>query len=179
MIAEDYLQSIRDMKGEIDYLKKAREDVANDIGYMNSSGLNPDRVQSSGRKDGLEMMAIKHMKRLSAVDKKIHNKILVYNAKRYKVIVLIHRLPDDQRRRFLVDYYLDGMSMAKLAREYRYENIKSAYNLKRRAVKLFANNFENDIQGFDKEILPKLKKNDKKEIAKLSQTVSNTGKETK
>lgn len=179
MLAEEYLQSIREMKSEIEYLKRARGDIANDIGYLNTSGPNPNRVQSSVKKDGLEMMAIKHMKRLGGVDKKIHNKILEYNVKRAKVAVLIHRLSDDQRRRFLLDYYMDGKSMDHLTKEYRYETIKSTYNLKARAVKLFVKNFEKEIQGFDKDILPKLKKNEKKEIAKLSQSLANTGEERK
>ena len=179
MIAEKYLQTIRDMRHEIEYLKKAREDVAKDIGYMSPSGMNPDRVQSSGRKDGLEMTAIRHMKRLGAVDKKIHNMILEYNAKRVKVVVLIHRMPDDQRRRVLIDYYLEGKSVEQLAEEYRYENTKSVYNLKKRAVKLFAKSFEKDIQEFDKNILQKVKKNEKNNFEKPAQSLAAAGLEEK
>lgn len=160
MIAEKYLQSIREMKDEIEYLKEVRDDISGDIGYMSSSSPSTGRVQCSN-KDGLEMMVIKRRKRLGRLEKKIHDKILDYNAKRVKIIVLIHRLPDDQRRQFLIDYYLEGKDLDELADEYHHENTKSIYSLKKRAVRLFEKRFEKDIQGFDKDVLQKLKKTEK------------------
>ena len=51
MIAEKYLQTIRDMRHEIEYLKKAREDVAKDIGYMSPSGMTVIRQEGRARND--------------------------------------------------------------------------------------------------------------------------------
>ena len=61
MTAEKYLQSIRDDKAKIEYLERAREDIANDIGYINSSAPNADRVQTSTKGDALERTALKHI----------------------------------------------------------------------------------------------------------------------
>ena len=174
MTAEKYLQSIRDDKAKIEYLERAREDIANDIGYINSSAPNADRVQTSTKGDALERTALKHIERLKKLDQKLHTTICRYNARRVNMVVLIHRLPDDQRRRFLLDYYYECKSEEQITEEYRFENTRSIYMLRKRAIDLFVKNFENDVKKFDKDIIQKMKKSEKNQKTKPQQTYTET-----
>ena len=138
MKSEQYLESIRNWRFKIIQLKKLRDEVNDAMIRTQSLSPNPDRVQSSPRADKLEMEAIRAVERIAALDKQIRQSEQKYFEKKHEVIEKISRMKDGQCRRFLIDYYLDGLSEAQIKREYKFSNDNSIYVLRRRAIKYFA-----------------------------------------
>ncbi len=137
MKSEQYLESIRNWRFKIIQLKKLRDEVNDAMIRTQSLSPNPDRVQSSPRADKLEMEAIRAVERMMALDKQIQRSEQKYFEKKHEAIDKISRMKDGQCRRFLIDYYLDGLSETQIRKEYMFSNENSVYILKRRAIKYF------------------------------------------
>lgn len=134
---EDYLQMARDMKFRIEELEKERMDIMSNMISVKSTSDYSDRVQSSPRKDSLEMQVIRITEKLERLDKKLNNEKAKLIAKRHKIRAEICRMKEGQSKRFLLDYYIECKSWQVIFKEYGYISIESAYRLKCRALKDF------------------------------------------
>ncbi|MBR1673574.1 MAG: hypothetical protein IJ703_01285 [Eubacterium sp.] len=138
--AEEYLQTIRDLKCRIDALEVMRKDIKLNIGIIRE-GSNDVAVKKSPQRDTQEKQIIKNIEKLERLDRKIAGERTKYIIRRNAAFEQIMRLKDGQCRRFLIDFYVNGKSMIEIAYDYHYETTESIYNLKRRAVKYFSKNF--------------------------------------
>lgn len=137
MTSEEYLISIRQTRAKIYELEKLKEEINMNIISIKAMNQNPDRVQSSPRKDGLEIQAIKAIEKMEAIDKRIIREREKYIIKKNAAIDKIMRLKEGQCRRFLIDYYIDGKDEIDIARSYRFTNINSIYVLRKRSIRYF------------------------------------------
>ena len=96
-----------------------------------------DRVQTSPKKDGLELQAIKAIEKMENIDRSIIRQREKYIIKKNAAIDKIMRMNEGQCRRYLIDYYIDGKDEIEIARSYRFTNINSIYVLKKRAIEYF------------------------------------------
>lgn len=135
--AEEYLQSIRDMKSKIDALEEIRKDIKYNTGLIRERS-NDEVVRTLPQRDAQEKQIIKNIEKLERLDNKIVGECIKWTQKRNAALEQIMRLKDGQCRRFLIDFYVNGKSMIEIAYEYHYETTESIYNLKRRAVKYFS-----------------------------------------
>lgn len=137
--AEEYLQSVREIKGRIIALENMRLDVKENIGLIREG--DNDIVRFSPMKDAQEKRIIKNIEKLERLDRKIADERTKYLLRRNTVFDQIMRLKDGQCRRFLLDYYINGKNMIEIAYEYHYETVESIYKLKRRAIDYFSKMF--------------------------------------
>lgn len=137
MNAEQYLQSIRNAKARIHELEKLKEEINMNIITIKAMNVTGDRVQSSPKKDGLELQAIKAIEKMESIDKRIIKEREKYIIKKNNAINKILKMKEGQCRRFLIDYYINCKSEIQIAQEYRYNSIDSLRSLKKRSIKYF------------------------------------------
>ena len=137
MKAERYLQSLRVMKFEIEKYEKMRKDIHVDVDYVNNSAMGAVKVQSSLKADKMESEVIKCLEKVWTIDKKLAKLKSNYLKARIDIVDHIDMIPEGQCKRFLMDYYIDCMSMKQLSKMYGYTERTSIYQLRKRAVKKF------------------------------------------
>ena len=137
MNAEQYLQSIRNSKARIHELEKLKEEININIITIKAMNVTGDRIQTSPKKDGLELQAIKAIEKMENIDRSIIRQREKYIVKKNAAIDKIMRMNEGQSRRYLIDYYIDGKDEIEIARSYRFTNINSIYVLKKRAIEYF------------------------------------------
>ena len=140
MTAEDYLQSIRDMRNKIAHLEREKFLI-----MIPSTGIsyNDMRVQTSPTGDALERIVIDGLDEIKKIEVKIKNTRAVLDTRQDEALEIIMRMKEGQNRRFLLDYYFYCDSIGKIAKEYGFTNKKTVYSLKKRAIK----NFEKTQNG--------------------------------
>ena len=134
---ERYLQSLRSMKFMIDRYEEMRNTTHLDLAYINNSHSIGDRVQSTPKPDKLETTAIKCLEKLRGIARKLTRLKTEYLNARIDIYKHIEKMEDGQCKRFLIDYYIDCMSMKQLDRMYGFTDKSSIYQLKKRAVRKF------------------------------------------
>ena len=133
---ERYLQSLRTMKFKIDKYEEMRKSIHIDAAYVNGTTIG-DRVQSTPKADKMEIAAIKCLERLREIDTKLTKLKTKYLNARMDIFDRIEELEEGQCKRFLVDYYIDCMSIKQLDRMYGFTDESSIYQLRRRAIRKF------------------------------------------
>lgn len=136
--AEEYLDTIREMIHKIDALEDMKKETQEQIGMIKSKQEGTGNKPSKG---SLEKDIINSMVKLERLDRTITKEQTRYLMRKRRAYEQIMRLKEGQCRRFLIDYYIKGMSEIEIAYEYRYESTVSIYNLKRRAIKYFSKVF--------------------------------------
>ena len=116
MKAERYLQSLRVMKFEIEKYEKMRKDIHVDVDYVNNSAMGAVKVQSSLKADKMESEVIKCLEKVWTIDKKLAKLKTNYLKARIDIVDHIDMIPEGQCKRFLMDYYIDCMSMKQLSK---------------------------------------------------------------
>lgn len=139
--ARNYLQSIRDLKFRIADLQRERSEVLANMIVIKSTSDYHEQVQSSPRQDALEMQVIKASEKMERIDKKLREKIVLYQTRHMKAREEIRNLPEGQCRRFLLDYYIEGKDWDDIILEYGFKEIASPYHLQSRALKLFEKHY--------------------------------------
>lgn len=137
MNAERYLQSIRDLKRKTEIYEKMKREIQETVKHIKTSAPDMNKVQTSAYYDGLEKKIIKNMEQLEELDSWIAATKAKQLSRKQEAYNTITQLKDGQCKRFLLDYYIDGKTEKKIAREYCFYNEKSVYNLKKRAIKHF------------------------------------------
>ena len=137
MTAQEYLQSIRDLRFKIVDLQKERNEVLANMIVVKSTSDYSERVQSSPKQDALEMQVIRATEQMEKLDKLLRKKIVLYQYRHNKARAEIRNLPEGQCRRFLLDYYIEGESWEEIFQEYGFKEISSPYHLQERAVRLY------------------------------------------
>ena len=141
MKAEKYLQSLRVMKFKIDKYESIRKDVHIDTAYVNGTTIGC-RVQSSPKADKIENAAIKCLEKLRAIDVKLAKLKTDYLKARIDIYDHIEEIEEGQCKRFLIDYYIDCMSMKQLDQMYGFTDESSIYQLRKRAVRKFEKKYK-------------------------------------
>ena len=134
MTAEEYLQSIRDMRYKISILEREKYLI-----MIPSASIKYDdmRVQTSPRGDSLEVTVIHGLEEIKRIDRQINATKNILDKRQSAAFEDIMRMKEGQNRRFLVDYYFYCESISKIAKEYGFTNKKTVYSLKKRAIKNF------------------------------------------
>lgn len=136
MKAEKYLQSLRDMNFKLELLESKRKTISTPI---RQKAITYDKlnIQSSPAPDTLENDVIKTLERLERLDNQIKNLETKLEQRRSEALDRIMEMKEGQNRRFLIDYYIKCLSLNKITKEYKYQNDRNVYILKKRAVKNF------------------------------------------
>lgn len=140
-IAKAYLDSILNARRQIIRLELSIERLEHEMTYP-AVTVGGDRVQSSPAGDALERRVIKYVELLEKHRKAYIRRKTSYEEKLYDAESHIMLLPDGKPKTFLLEHYIDGVSELDYGITHGYETTVSVYNLKIRAVRLFANFFE-------------------------------------
>lgn len=138
MTSKEYLQSIRDLYYEIEILKKRKSKISTPTRIK---GISYDKICVMSSRDGseLEKNVVNTISELEKINKQIKKKTDKLSRLKYDATKKIMQIPEGQTRRFLIDYYVLCMSLKEINEEYRFNDEKSVYRLKGRALKKFKN----------------------------------------
>ena len=134
MTAEEYLQSIRDMRYRISILEREKYLI---MIPPTSAPFDDLRVQTSPRGDALENTVINALEEIKKIDKRINETKKILDKRQNTAFEEIMTMKEGQNRRFLIDYYFYCESINKIVKEYGFTNKKTVYSLKKRAIKSF------------------------------------------
>ena len=123
MEAKQYLENIRFMMNE----KAMWEDELGKIDDMIIGApaiqYDSDKITSSPRKDGLEMLAINHLERREDIIRQINNLITELIEKRDEALRYITLIKSKDQQEVLIMYYVNALSWREIA------DIRERYNL--------------------------------------------------
>ena len=137
--AKDDLERIRRLRLKISVIESAIERTRHEMeNPMGAVSYDRDRVQSSNRGDSLERHVIKYVEQLDRYEKEYIDTKMELAQTVHEAEMMILQLPDVKPKDFLLRHYIDGVSEIDYAAESGYETTLSVYNLRIRAIKLFA-----------------------------------------
>ena len=141
MEPDKYLQSIRDLRTKIELYERMKHEIEEAQICIKASAPDEDRIQTSRK--GIEARILRNMEKIKELDSWIvaaRTKQLTRQDQAQRKIL---QLKEGQCKQFLLDYYIFGKSEKEIAKEYRYIDRNSVYNLKARSLKLFKSTFRN------------------------------------
>lgn len=137
MRGREYLKSIRDLRFRIEDMEKEAENIRISMITVKSTSDYSDRVQTSPRQDSLENQVIRILEKMDKINESINRKRAIFIKRQHEARENIRSLPEGQRRRFLIDYYIEGKKISDIAKEYNFTDYSSPYQLDRRAIQLY------------------------------------------
>lgn len=144
MTTKEYLQNIRDMRFKIDDMEKERKEIVTAMLRIKSTSDYHEKIKITQKSDKFEKQIIESMEQLEKLDQDLRKKIVDYQIQHNTVRGKIRKLPEGQCRRFLIDYYIEGMSWNFIFKEYGFREISSPYHLQERAINLFEKYFKHE-----------------------------------
>lgn len=131
--AHRYLHEIREAYAFILAKQKAIEQYD---WMIDASGISYDRdkVQSSPRKDGLEMQAIRHMEVVANLRNKMSEAIEWRTRRIDEATTLISMIDSKEQREVLLMRYIENKTWAEILDARDCDNIGSQYELHKRAI---------------------------------------------
>ena len=144
--AHCYLHEIREAYAFILAKQKAIEQYD---WMIDASGINYDRdkVQSSPRKDGLEMQAIRHMEAVANLRNKMSEAIEWRTRRIDEATTLISMIDSKEQREVLLMRYIENKTWAEILDARDCDNIGSQYELHKRALASFQKILDRDSIG--------------------------------
>lgn len=95
------------------------------------------KIQSNPTPDRLENDVIRTLERMEHLDIQIKDMEIRLEKRRSEALETVIKMKEGQSRRFLMNYYIECKSLNEITKEYRFQNKRTIYSLKKRAIKKF------------------------------------------
>ena len=123
MEAKKYLENIRFMMQEKAMWEAELGQIDDMLIGAPAIQYDSDKIKSSPRKDGLEMLAINHLEKRDAIIQQINSLITDLIEKRNEALHYIRHIDSRDQQEVLIMYYVNALSWREIA------NIRDRYNL--------------------------------------------------
>lgn len=131
--AEEYLQDIRNLHFSIRNKKTQLAELDKTIG-ISAIDYEAERINSSPRRDKLEMEAIKHLEKREKIQRRLENDITEMLEKQEKAVNYINMINSEEQQEVLIMRYIECMRWSEILDARECDSISSQYRLHRRAL---------------------------------------------
>ena len=131
--AKEYLDEIRDLKGDIDRLKKTLTQWENAVG-ASAINYSPDRVQTSPRQDKLEMDVINNLERRERVKARLEESITQFIERQEQAIYYINQIDSEEQKEVLTLRYIECLKWSEILDIKECDDISGQCRLRDRAI---------------------------------------------
>lgn len=131
--AEEYLQKIRALHFSIRNKKAQLAELDKTIG-ISAIDYEAERINSSPRRDKLEMEAIKHLEKREKIQRRLENDITEMLEKQEEAVNYINMINSEEQQEVLIMRYIECMRWSEILDARGCDSINSQYRLHRRAL---------------------------------------------
>lgn len=134
--SEAYLGGVRNRWVMVDYYEKRIRQLEDQLMSFGSGGLG-ERVQSSPKRDSLENRVIRFVENEEKIIVKFYDLLEVANEKQDEAMERIGCLKEGNRKNFLIEYYVNRLSIKEISAMFGHSDEASTRNLKTKALEYF------------------------------------------
>lgn len=135
--SEAYLSGVRNRWVMVDYYERRIKQLEDQLLAYGSAGINGERVQSSPKRDSLEKRVIRFVENEEKIIVKFYDQLEAANEKQDEAMERIGCLKDGNRKNFLIEYYVNRLSIREIMALFGHSDEGSTRNLKMKALEYF------------------------------------------
>lgn len=135
--SEAYLSGVRNRWVMVDYYERRIKQLEDQLIAYGSAGISGERVQSSPKRDSLEKRVIRFVENEEKIIVKFYDQLEAANEKQDEAMERIGCLKDGNRKNFLIEYYVNRLSIREIAELFGHSDEASTRNLKAKALEYF------------------------------------------
>lgn len=137
MDAQDYLESIRSVKRNIELIEYELDHLSKEAYSVSGINYENERVTSSPSKDSLEKMVIKHLEDVEGLTQALLEEKKKYMTMMDDALKLIRMLPSVEQQEILILRYVENRKWWDILRLRDCDSLSSQMRLKDRAIDSF------------------------------------------
>ena len=142
MKAKKYLENLRFMMKEKAMWEAELENIDEMMVSAPAIQYDSEKITSSPRKDGLEMLAINHIERRGAIINEINDLITELIEKQKEALRFIKLIESDDQREILIMYYINALSWREIMDIRNRSDLAGQMQLRDRAIKTLQKIFD-------------------------------------
>lgn len=142
MKAKKYLENLRFMMKEKAMWEAELENIDEMMVSAPAIQYESEKITSSPRKDGLEMLAINHIERRGAIINEINELITELIEKQKEALRFIKLIESDDQREILILYYINALSWREIMDIRNRSDLAGQMQLRDRAIKTLQKIFD-------------------------------------
>lgn len=142
MKAKKYLENLRFMMKEKAMWEAELENIDEMMVSAPAIQYDSEKITSSPRKDGLEMLAINHIERRGAIINEINELITELIEKQKEALRFIKLIESDDQRDILILYYINALSWREIMDIRNRSDLAGQMQLRDRAIKTLQKIFD-------------------------------------
>lgn len=142
MKAKKYLENLRFMMKEKAMWEAELENIDEMMVSAPAIRYDSEKIISSPRKDGLEMLAINHIERRGAIINEINELITELIEKQKEALRFIKLIESDDQREILILYYINALSWREIMDIRNRSDLAGQMQLRDRAIKTLQKIFD-------------------------------------
>lgn len=142
MKAKKYLENLRFMMKEKAMWEAELENIDEMMVSAPAIQYDSEKITSSPRKDGLEMLAINHIERRGAIINEINELITELIEKQKEALRFIKLIESDDQREILILYYINALSWREIMDIRNRSDLAGQMQLRDRAIKTLQKIFD-------------------------------------
>lgn len=135
--SEAYLSGVRNRWVMVDYYEKRIKQLEDQLLAYGSTGLSNERVQSSPQRDALEKRVIRFVEDEEKLIARFYDQLDAANKKQDEAMERIGCLKEGNRKSFLIEYYVNRLSIRDITALFVHSDEASTRNLKAKALEYF------------------------------------------
>ena len=135
MEAKQYLENLRFMMKEKTMWEAELENIDELMVSAPAIKYDSDKITSSPRKDGLEMLAINHLEKRGAIINEINELITELIGKQKEALEFIKLIESDDQREILILYYIKALSWREILNVRNKSDLPGQWQLRDRAIR--------------------------------------------
>ena len=135
--SEAYLSGVRNRWVMVDYYEKRIKQLEDQLLAYGGAGFNNERVQSSPQRDALEKRVIRFVENEEKVIVRFYDQLEAANEKQDEAMERIGCLKEGNRKNFLIEYYVNRLSIREIMEQFGHSDEGSTRNLKMKAREYF------------------------------------------
>ena len=135
--SEAYLSGVRNRWVMVDYYEKRIRQLEEQMLAYGGASFNSERVQSSPKGDALEKRVIRFIENEEKLIARFYDQLEAANEKQDEAMERIGCLKEGNRKSFLIEYYVNRLSIRDITALFVHSDEASTRNLKAKALEYF------------------------------------------
>lgn len=135
--SEAYLSGVRNRWVMVEYYEKRIKQLEDQLLSYGGASFSGERVQSSPKRDSLEERVIRFVENEGKVVERFYDQLEAANEKQDEAMERICCLKEGNRKNFLIEYYVNRLSIREIMEQFGHSDEGSTRNLKMKALEYF------------------------------------------